>query len=798
MSLCKSRSDGSSKRSSLNMRSTVKSIESLERRIFLHAGHDHAVSGLPESVMTLFRDDGHITRTDFNNLPSPFQNKIDPRFVVDDRPWEEQISQMLREEGSSGTLPTDSLGTTNFALPDLVPVRKNGAFTPYIDLSEQPGRVLLRFSTTIGNQGQGPAIAFSGTTPEFIMPDGSQLVKQRLYTFNGSSFTQTGVRDAGRFVYHAAHGHFHYEGYAGYRLVRNVGGQPGGSVFRSDGTEAIGDKVGFCMINTDSSFTTTNSVSSTTLPGYNASGQPSTGCGFVQGIHVGKGDTYSDIYDGQWIDVTGVAPGSYFLQVTVDASDAMLESDETNNTIYVPVTLTNTNGTGGIALDRFETAAGGPNNTFESATNLGELGVQTQSGLTMHADADTDFFRFTAASSGTYAVELVVADRIVDLYVYDQNRNRIGQNTTPNSGSGSSPVVKRVTTSFIAGQTYFVQADGFSGSGSGTGTGGLSNNYALRVLVNPTATALAPTSIAAEDGLAEGSLRVGRNGPFSSALDVAFTVGGTATRGVDYNLVYNGSVLTTNTIIIGVESFFEDIRVVPISDALVEADETVTLTLNSSTAYVVGGSAASVVLRDKRPVAVASSFSPSTNRISFDFSLDVSASLTAGDLLIRDTATSQLYSASSVVWDAVNRRATFAVAGLLPRGNFEAVINRTNLTHAQGAPLASDATLAFNYAPADFDLSGGVGFTDLLALSRSYGMTSGATYAQGDADYDGDVDFADLLILARNYGEATRLPLNIAAFAGSGSTTNIGRASLATGSTATRSAQRTSSVDLIA
>lgn len=792
MSFGKPRSDRSTTRTS------VKTIESLENRVFLHAGHEHAVSGLPESVLSLFREDGHITRSDFNNLPSPFQSKIDPRFVVDDRSWEEQISQMLREEGAGVSSSTDSLGTVNFALPDLVPVRQNGAFTPYIDLSEQPGRVLLRFSTTIGNQGQGPAIAYSGTSSEFVMPDGSQLVKQRLYTYNGSSFTQAGVRDAGRFVYHAAHGHFHYEGYAGYRLVQNVGGQPGGTVLRNDGTPAIGDKVGFCMINTDSSFTMTGGGSSSSLPGYNAAGQPSTGCGFVQGIHVGKGDTYSDIYDGQWIDVTGVAPGSYLLEITVDASNAMLESNETNNTIYVPVTLTNTNGSGGIALDRFETAASGPNNTFDTATNLGELGVQTQSGLTMHADIDTDFFRFTAASSGTYAVELVVADRIVDLYVFDQNRNLLGQNTTPSSGSSSSPVTKRVTTTFVAGQTYYVQADGFSGSGTGTGTGGLSTNYALRVLVNPTATALAPTATASEDGLSEGTLRVGRNGPFSSALDVGFTVGGTATRGVDYNLVYNGSVLTANTITIGVESFFEDIRVVPLNDSLVEADETVTLTLNSSTAYVVGGSAASVVLRDKRPVALASAFSPSTNRISFDFSLDVSASLSAGDLLIRDTATNQTFTASNVAWDAANRRATFTVAGVLPRGSFEAVIDRNNLTHAQGAPLASDATLAFNYTPADFDVSGGVGFTDLLALSRNYGLSSGATFAQGDADYDGDVDFADLLILARNYGEATRLPINFAAFAGSGSITNTTRAQVGTVSTATRSAQRSSGADLLA
>ncbi len=54
----------------------------------------------------------------------------------------------------------------------------------------------------------------------------------------------------------------------------------------------------------------------------------------------------------------------------------------------------------------------------------------------------------------------------------------------------------------------------------------------------------------------------------------------------------------------------------------------------------------------------------------------------------------------------------------------------------------------------DSDLDGSVGFADLLAVSRNYGINAGATWSQGDFNYDGRVDFTDLLTLARQYGQS--------------------------------------------
>ncbi len=62
--------------------------------------------------------------------------------------------------------------------------------------------------------------------------------------------------------------------------------------------------------------------------------------------------------------------------------------------------------------------------------------------------------------------------------------------TTPGK---AEPMTESITAGFVKGQTYYVEAKGF---GTSTGTSGVSSNYALRVMVNPTVDALAPTPTA--------------------------------------------------------------------------------------------------------------------------------------------------------------------------------------------------------------------------------------------------------------------------------------------------------------
>jgi hypothetical protein len=96
----------------------------------------------------------------------------------------------------------------------------------------------------------------------------------------------------------------------------------------------------------------------------------------------------------------------------------------------------------------------------------------------------------------------------------------------------------------------------------------------------PTVTVTATDANAAEAGTDPGTFTFTRTGPTTLALTVNYTVGGTATAGVDYS-----SIGTFVTIQAGQLSATR--AVTPIDDAVAEGPETVALTLASGS-YVIG------------------------------------------------------------------------------------------------------------------------------------------------------------------------------------------------------------------
>ena len=95
------------------------------------------------------------------------------------------------------------------------------------------------------------------------------------------------------FHFDACHGHYHLNGYANYRLRD------------SNGVVAVGNKIGFCLLDSFR-WDTTN-------------GNPSSvyDCNF-QGIQKGWGDIYTSGLTCQWIDITGVPAGDYVLRVRIN------------------------------------------------------------------------------------------------------------------------------------------------------------------------------------------------------------------------------------------------------------------------------------------------------------------------------------------------------------------------------------------------------------------------------------------------------------------------------------------------
>jgi hypothetical protein len=179
-----------------------------------------------------------------------------------------------------------------------------------------PGRIHLTLSNATPNIGDGPLEVVGGA----VVGD-RQRVKQRIYRSDGSSFT----RRAGFFVFHPEHDHTHLEDWAIYRLREVLPGDAVGEIV------VEGEKTSFCLLD--------SAVYDSGLPGFPGSGEYfSCGTG-TQGISVGFQDIYDKSLPDQWIDVTDVTDGTYWLESEVDPENHVLEKDEANNVARIKVTL---------------------------------------------------------------------------------------------------------------------------------------------------------------------------------------------------------------------------------------------------------------------------------------------------------------------------------------------------------------------------------------------------------------------------------------------------------------------------
>jgi hypothetical protein len=180
----------------------------------------------------------------------------------------------------------------------------------------RPGSVLLRFNGSIPNIGLGE---FRMESTGEDLGDGTEKVVQRVFRDDGSSY----VRDAGEFAWDGVR-HMQSPGWTSYRLSKVL---ENGGVGE---TVAEGQKISVCIQST-----TTYDDS---LPNYVES-RPQRGCTAIMGISVGWTDIYPKALDFQWIDITGVPRGTYWLEAEVDPANEVLESDETNNTARILVDL---------------------------------------------------------------------------------------------------------------------------------------------------------------------------------------------------------------------------------------------------------------------------------------------------------------------------------------------------------------------------------------------------------------------------------------------------------------------------
>ena len=186
-----------------------------------------------------------------------------------------------------------------------------------------------------------------------------------------------------------------------------------------------------------------------------------------------------------------------------------------------------------------------------------------------------------AVPNGTYSVRIIAGDPSYfdSVYRIDAEGVRVVDGTPTTSNR------------WIEGQAFITVADGRLTITSGSG---FSNNkicfidVQLAAANTPVLNVAAPTTNASENGPTSRSFTITRTGDLTQPLVVYYTIGGSATNGVDYD-----TLISPVTIPAGQSSL--NVTVTPKDDAIVESTETVTLTLVSQADYAIGSSAAATI-----------------------------------------------------------------------------------------------------------------------------------------------------------------------------------------------------------
>jgi hypothetical protein len=211
-------------------------------------------------------------------------------------------------------------------LPDLAPIltptghnedQYPAPTTTFVDTTEKPGRALLRLASSNANLG---GLLHLVAEPVKPLANG-RAVQQRVYG-DGAVY----IREAGTFEYHPTHHHFHFGDFEKYELLA----ADRKTVLRS------GEKVSFCL--TDIVPATGDGKAPKRAGGELFLNLPPLECNAKeQGINSGWTDYYGPQLPDQWIDVTDLPSGKYYVRITVNPEHRLLESDYTNNVAEFPV-----------------------------------------------------------------------------------------------------------------------------------------------------------------------------------------------------------------------------------------------------------------------------------------------------------------------------------------------------------------------------------------------------------------------------------------------------------------------------
>ena len=342
------------------------------------------------------------------------------------------------------------------------------------------------------------------------------------------------------------------------------------------------------------------------------------------------GTSSSSYYQGHgtgessWAPIMGVG---YYTNVTTWDSGIYYGSNNTGSTANYglgadDLAIITANGNG------FSYQTDTEGNSQSSATTLNiSAGAVSQFG-TIETASDSDWFRFDLFGTGSINLSFnpyvyvsyidsddiwggslspwyaTASDANISTSWVDNASNldiRVllrDSNGTILASSDPSGLAANLAISNLAAGTYYLQLDGvgFGDPTTSTPTGysdyASIGDYLITGSITDSGTAPIPAislalsaSSVAEDGSSNLIFTVSRSVVSATSLTVNFTVSGTASNGSDYSGLQAGS---TQTITFAANAATATIVIDPTADSSVEADETISLTLQAGTGYSLG------------------------------------------------------------------------------------------------------------------------------------------------------------------------------------------------------------------
>ena len=202
-------------------------------------------------------------------------------------------------------------------LPDLVSDAPTDQLLATYEHPDGTTHLLLRFDGYVHNSGFG---AFEMRGSQNV--DGEMtLTRQRIYRTNGSSFDDPDRGAALIWEPGDRHEHWHLRNVSRYSLWD----------FSQTAEVAPAMKVGFCLVDSEhpDPHGPVDDVY-TSAANSNCGESDPTRSSITEGVSAGYRDRYRRTTAFQWVDVTDVQPGVYWLQAQIDTDDYVRESDEVN------------------------------------------------------------------------------------------------------------------------------------------------------------------------------------------------------------------------------------------------------------------------------------------------------------------------------------------------------------------------------------------------------------------------------------------------------------------------------------